>query len=205
MLFNILSLNQHDLMPLTTVFGKSRVKKIDRVSSTKKANPKQLSQVLQNQQCTISASDIYQGIEKLSEHEPVIFAHQIMQESVVTLTPEMKIDQALNLFQKRGFRHLPVVLAEGKVTGMVSDRDVLQYQAGLKGRGQKKAMPIERLMKSPVITAVMETDVRYIARLFIERRIGAIPIVDNGALTGIVTRSDILQAMIIHYELELWA
>ncbi|MFV2031347.1 MAG: CBS domain-containing protein [Gammaproteobacteria bacterium] len=60
-------------------------------------------------------------------------------------------------------------------------------------------------MKSPVLTASEDTDVRYIARLFVEQRIGALPIVADGELKGIVTRSDVLSAVMRHFVLQLWA
>ena len=64
---------------------------------------------------------------------------------------------------------------------------------------------IEQLMTQPVLAANVDTDVRYIARLFVERRIGAMPVAKEGQLMGIVTRSDVLGAVMRHYTLELWA
>lgn len=203
--FYIQGLNQHDLMPFGAVFGKGKVKKIDRTKPTRAVDPRLLNEVSQNHQGVISVSDVYQRIEKLKPDQPVLFAHQIMQKPVVTSSPAMNIEQAFKLFKTRAFRHLPVVLANGKVTGIISDRDILQYRAGLDVRDRKKSIRVKQLMKSPVITSVLQTDVRYIARLFIEQHIGAIPIVEDGAIAGIITRSDILHAMIKHYELELWA
>jgi len=51
---------------------------------------------------------------------------------------------------------------------------------------------IESIMISPVLSAGLNTDARHIARLFVEQRIGAMPVADQGQLLGIITRSDIL-------------
>jgi len=59
-------------------------------------------------------------------------------------------------------------------------------------------------MTPEVLTASTDTDIRYIARLFVERRIGAMPIVRNNKLAGIITRSDILSAVMRHFNLEIW-
>lgn len=61
-------------------------------------------------------------------------------------------------------------------------------------------------MTSNVLSASSDTDVRYIARLFVENRIGAMPVVlKNGNLAGIITRSNILDAVMRHFNMELWA
>jgi len=60
-------------------------------------------------------------------------------------------------------------------------------------------------MKFPVLTASRDTDVRYIARLFVEQRVGALPIVSDGELQGIIAHGDVLSAVMRHFVLELWA
>ncbi len=60
-------------------------------------------------------------------------------------------------------------------------------------------------MTPRVLTASVDTDVRYIARLFAEQHIGAMPVAKEGELKGIITRSDLLGAVMRHYGLELWA
>lgn len=138
-------------------------------------------------------------------------AHQIMVSPVVTVTVDSTADEVLKLFQAQRFRHLPVVGGEDRdLLGMVSDRDLLRHYGGVteafrRTRPHGGEMPITDLMHSPVLTAAPETDVRYIARLFIERHIGAMPIVENGVLAGIITRSDLLGAVMRHFVLELWA
>ena len=59
-------------------------------------------------------------------------------------------------------------------------------------------------MRSPVLTAVETTDVRLIARLFVEYHIGAVPVLAGHEIAGIITRSDVLRAVMLHYGLELW-
>jgi acetoin utilization protein AcuB len=202
--FYIQGLNQQDRMPLETAFSKNKVQKIERTKPLKPVDPEYVNEAVKNQQDPFSAGDAYRGIEKLVDEKPVLFAHQIMQKHVVTLSSGMKIEKALTLFQKYAYRHFPVVITGGQVAGMISDRDIFQYLAGLNKAEQKKSIQIEQLMKSPVITANQQTDIRYIARLFVEQHIGAITIVDEGALRGIITRSDILIAVVEHYQLELW-
>lgn len=171
--FYIQGLNKHDRMPLETAFGKNKVKKIDRAIPVKPVIPVHLNEAEKIQRLRFIASDAYQGIEKLVEDKPAIFAHQIMQKHIVTLTPEMEIENALTLFQKQSYRHLPVVLTGGLVTGMISDRDILNYLSGLNETNRKNPLQVEHIMTSPVITANQQTDIRHIARLFVKQHIGA--------------------------------
>ena len=137
-----------------------------------------------------------------------LLARQIMVSPVMALTAETTVAEAMELFEARNFRHLPVLDEAGDLIGMVSDRDLLRYLAGVDA-----AQPplhggdtqVNTLMQSPLLTAGVETDVRYIARLFVERRIGAVPIVNEGQLVGIITRSDLLASVMRHFVLELWA
>ena len=132
-----------------------------------------------------------------------------MTSPVVVLTPEASITEALRPFQKNAFRHIPVVTSAGRLVSIVSDRDILRYLAGLSESYQQQIphtsdARVKQLMTPQVLTASTDTDIRHIARLFVEQHIGAMPIVKNGKLGGIITRSDVLGTVIRHYALELW-
>ena len=110
---------------------------------------------------------------------------------VTTVTPETLIAEALDQFHARNFRHMPVVLPEGRLVGIASERDILRYLAGKSPR-DSVATNMETVMTPEVLTADIHTDVRHVARLFVERRIGALPVVSTGRLRGIITRGDVL-------------
>ena len=156
-----------------------------------------------------AARAAYQSAEHVALDK--LLARQIMVSPVMTLTPETTVDEAMQLFQVRGFRHLPVVAdGDSGLLGMVSDRDLLRHLAGVNEAYQRQPARggetrVGELIKLPVLTAAVDTDVRYIARLFVERHIGAVPIVDDGQLVGIITRSDLLGSVMRHFVLELWA
>ncbi len=143
--------------------------------------------------------------------QPALHAEQIMSAPVTTLTPETSILEAWALFRQTRYRHIPVVDGSGRLVGIVSDRDLLRY-AAVNGRippydddSPEARTPIATLMKTRVLTATPDTEIRQIARVLIEQHIGAMPIMDAaGRLRGIVTRSDILRALVTHAPLELW-
>ena len=64
---------------------------------------------------------------------------------------------------------------------------------------------VASIMKTNVLTARPATEIRSVANVMFKQRIGAMPIVDEGGkLVGILTRSDILKAVINRAPLELW-
>jgi len=208
--FYIQGVNKHDLMPLESIFDKREVKQTGRIVKSKQIMAELNSydeSVFNNKPNYLSN---YTDVDKLPVAEPCIQAQHIMTKSVITISSSGTINQILKIFEESELRHLPVISTNSKVVGVVSDRDVFNYLAGLKQRSNKNMSTqnindsIVFIMKSPVLTASLQTDIRYIARLFIERRIGSMPIVEDGHIKGIITRSDILQAVITHYELELW-
>ncbi len=158
-----------------------------------------------------TALQAYAETARPRERQPALHAHQIMSSPVTTLMPETTIVEAWGVFREHRFRHIPVVDGEGRLVGIVADRDLLRY-AALNGRippygpdSPEARTPIARLMKQQVLTATPDTEIRQIAQVLIEQHIGAMPIMDyRGALVGIVTRSDILRALVTHAPLELW-
>jgi acetoin utilization protein AcuB len=159
-----------------------------------------------------TALEAYERAERgLQEREPALRADQIMSSPVVTLHPKARFDEAWRLVCERRFRHVPVLSEEGKLVGILSDRDLLREAAGVgngsEGGGDRPtcSIPVRDFMRTGVIAATPDTEIREIARMLFEERTGAMPIVDEEErLVGIVTRSDILRALVKHAPLEIW-
>lgn len=131
--------------------------------------------------------------------KPVLIAQQVMTRPAECIALDMPIREARELMQKKRFRHLPVISREGKLTGIVSDRDLLR-------EGETPSRLIFQCMSNRVLTATPETPIRQIAEAFLHNRIGALPIVDEEhRVIGIITTTDILRAIVQNAPLELWA
>jgi len=155
------------------------------------------------------AKQYYQAAQSVSHRSPSLKAAQIMIEPVISLQSNDSVAVALNMIGTHSFRHIPVLSPDYHLVGMVSDRDILRCRCGtgavcIHCAEDKKHILIESIMKSPVLSAGLSTDARHIARLFVEQRIGAMPVADHGLLVGIITRSDILRAVMVHFDLSLW-
>jgi len=190
----------HELMTTAKLFKNRRVDKTENIESTHKTVKNKINPIKEDNSKLIKKS--YQQIEHFVPDEHVVFAEQIMTSPIITLSPDNTVEQAFNLFYKHKFRHVPVVTSEKRLQGIISDRDILKILGSTSDKNQKTKISDVMILK--VLTASRKTDVRYITRLFVENRIGSMPVMDERKLVGMITRSDILNAILNHYELEMW-
>jgi acetoin utilization protein AcuB len=130
-------------------------------------------------------------------------AHEVMTENPATVSPQATIAEAWDLMRELDIRHLPVVDGEA-VVGMLSDRDLgsldvgrLLTEEGAEAVRRHLARPVRQLMSTDVVAAEPETDVSELITLFLEQKVGAIPVVlpDTRRLMGIVSYIDVLRAL----------
>jgi len=210
MTFYVQGLNGHELMPLVKVFKDPIVQKVEAIVAKRAINKREHDVDPNPHGSKNYAVQAYQFVKELPPGQARVLAEQIMSSPVITLNSQSIVTDALALFQEKQIRHLPVMSSAGLLIGILSERDVLRYLSGLTENYQQQILsnkdePVTALMKSPVLTASTDTDVRYVARLFVEQRVGALPIVTDSKLRGIITRSDVLTAVMRHFVLELWA
>lgn len=141
-------------------------------------------------------------------------AHQIMTKYVTTVTPQTPIETAANIMLRCHLSGLPVVTDDGSLVGIVSESDFLrrseigtqrkrsalaQFFAGagtlasdfVRERGRK----VEDVMTLNPMTIDEQTPLSEIVALMEKRRIKRLPVVSGDVLVGIVTRSNLLQAV----------
>jgi len=133
----------------------------------------------------------------------MLTAHDLMTEDPVTVPMMAKVGRAVDLLHSLDVRHLPVVDESGALVGMLSDRDLRALTfpevAGGEYVGAVQTAldaPIASIMTSDVISVDVEADAAEIVDLMIDRKIGAVPVVDaDGALVGIVSYVDLLREL----------
>jgi len=111
----------------------------------------------------------------------------------VIAAPSEKLSAVEARMRQGNFRSMPVV-EEGKVVGIVTDRDLRTHT------GYQEHTEVKTAMSEPVVTVAPETPVREAARLLRERKIGALPVVEDGRLVGVVSTSDMLDAFVSEKE-----
>lgn len=116
----------------------------------------------------------------------------------VVLSPTQTLAQALFLFEENDFRHLPVVEA-GRVVGMLSEADLKRYDGFITSsfdafmrRRRLDHGQIRSAMTSPVYCINADAPLSLAIELMLEYRVHALPVLEAGALIGIVTDTDLL-------------
>jgi CBS domain-containing protein len=124
----------------------------------------------------------------------------LMTREVATLRPEDKLQVANDVMRLGRIRHMPVVDQDGKLVGIVSQRDLfhsalLKVLSGNASASNTvfEAVVVEETMQRGVVTVGPDLPLRDAARLMIERRIGCLVVVENGAIAGILTESDFVR------------
>ena len=146
--------------------------------------------------------------QKTDNHrQMVIHAQDIMSSPLITLPDNILFSEAWLQFQLYRFRHFPVMDNDNKLVGLISDRDMLcsvGFKQGMNAL-HPPAQSISEIMTKTVLVASLKTNIRDICRTMFTQHIGAIPIVDEeGNLSGLITRSDILCSIIKNEPMELW-
>ncbi|MDH5546459.1 MAG: CBS domain-containing protein [Gammaproteobacteria bacterium] len=135
-----------------------------------------------------------------------LVAEQLMSSPVMTLSLKTTIPDAWKFFREHRFRHVPVVDDTGHLQGIVSDRDLLSVlEKYMPTGGMHAAGALDSIMQTRVLTATTNTVISQIAAVFFRQRIGAMPIMRDDVLVGIITRSDILGAVVYSSQVESWA
>jgi acetoin utilization protein AcuB len=130
-------------------------------------------------------------------------ARELMTPDPATITPRTTIAEAWDLMRELDIRHLPVVDGEALV-GMLSDRDIgslevgrLLTEEGADALRRQLARPVIQVMSADVVAAEAETEMSELVTLFLEHKVGAIPVVtlDTQQIVGIVSYIDVLRAL----------
>jgi CBS domain-containing protein len=118
----------------------------------------------------------------------------IMTRDVTTVGPDSLSEEALNILDESNFHHLPVVDAEGRLIGLVSDRDLLGREGTLDQR-----------MISRVLTASPDTGLQEAAKALVEQRFHCLVVVDEERRPqGMITGFDLLRYLVKHPAMQLW-
>jgi acetoin utilization protein AcuB len=125
---------------------------------------------------------------------------ELMTGALITVSPEIGIFEARQTMLKERIRHL-LVKEGGRLVGIVTDRDIrlnLPSQATSLSVWEVNhllsRLTVGEVMTKGVIITGPDQEARAAARLMLEHKIGALPVLDGAHLVGILTETDILRA-----------
>lgn len=129
-----------------------------------------------------------------------MFTKLWMQREVIQVSGDTTIGEAKEILTQHGFRHLPVT-ENKKLLGIITSTDInkampspIDSQVSPEDKLLAQQVPVSTFMTNNPVTVTTMTPVEEVARYLQQYKIGAIPVIDDGLLIGIITESDIFAA-----------
>jgi len=110
----------------------------------------------------------------------------------VTVNRMALLQEAVQLMKHHSIRHLPVVDDEGDLVGFVTESDLRQFSFP----SMVEEIPVHQVMVTNPRTIDANAGIEEAARVIHDRKIGGLPVMENGRLVGVITASDLLSAFI---------
>ncbi len=120
--------------------------------------------------------------------------------NVVTVGPSVKIAAAVALLRRHGIGALVVSKDGAAVDGILSERDIVHALADQSEAVLK--LDVAQLMSSPVVTCKPDDSVADLMALMTARRIRHLPVVERGALSGMISIGDVVKNRLDEVESE---
>jgi CBS domain-containing protein len=160
---------------------------------------------------SVMAATYEDTLKSHAPRHPLKLVRDIMNPGAMTLRDDATVADAWSALTQHQLGQAPVVDARGMLVGLLTRADLMRldrlpgprthalaWQAFL-------AQRVFDVMWTPVPSVAPETDIRRLARVLIDTGLPGLPVVDEaGVVTGFVSRTDILRALVSDPPLDLW-
>ncbi len=121
----------------------------------------------------------------------------------ITVTEKTPVDEALKIMRDKKVRRLPVLNKKGGLVGIVAEKDIL-YASPSPATSLSiheihylvSKLTVGEIMTKKVFTVADDTPLEEAARIMADNRIGALPVIHDGKLVGIITETDIFRSFL---------
>jgi acetoin utilization protein AcuB len=127
----------------------------------------------------------------------------LMAGSLITVGHDATVADDWAIMQRRQVHHLPVLDAERRLIGMLTEHDlrlVILERCVREEPGQVASalagLRVNEIMTWAVVTVGPDVDVRDAARIMHDRKLGALPVADEGRVIGVITATDVIRAVV---------
>lgn len=128
-----------------------------------------------------------------------VLARDVMTSTVFVVEPNATVAHARNLMVRHRISRLPV-MEDAALAGIITKKDIayrLRQGEPAWRRRPLDRIPVGALMTEQPLTVAPDTGVREIARMFTQKNISSVPVVDEGAVAGIVTKTDLMKSALV--------
>jgi acetoin utilization protein AcuB len=122
-----------------------------------------------------------------------------MSKPVITVPPDMPINEALNMMKKDHIRRAPVI-QNGKLIGIVSDKDLLNASPSpattlsvWEMNYLLSKITVKDVMTKKVMTVLEDTPIEEAARILADNKIGGMPVMRGDKVVGMITETDLFK------------
>src|SRR5688500_7758559 len=112
-----------------------------------------------------------------------VMVRDIMTDEVATVPPEMPVENAARMLFSQSISGMPVVDGDGKLVGVITEFDIIA----------KEGSTFAEIMTADVVTVSEDTDAETVGQILASRRVRRVPVVRDGGVVGIVSRSDLVR------------
>lgn len=117
-----------------------------------------------------------------------MLVRQIMNTNVISLTPDDTAANAARLLERHNIGSIPVCAKDGRLVGMVTDRDIALRCVALENPPEETKL--REIMTRGVITTSPDDDVREASRIMSSEQIRRLPVLENRCVVGMLSISD---------------
>ena len=124
----------------------------------------------------------------------------ILHKKVITVDKSEKLTRAMHVLIENRISCLPVVDAEGRLIGIISDKDIFKKVHETSGKYHE--VSVGECMSTDLIVGLPDDEVSYIAGIMTENRIRHVPIVEGDHMIGLISIGDIVKTQMENIKVE---
>lgn len=157
----------------------------------------------QERDSQIAANAYSETRDQPSDQRFQAFAWSIMSKPVISTSINATLSEAWQLMQHHGINHLAITNENNQLSGLLSEKNILPYL--MENNTALNDITLDVFCHHTLLSATPDTDLYELAEVMLENRIDGIVIIENNALQGIITYSDIVKVLLKAKQIETFA
>jgi CBS domain-containing protein len=134
---------------------------------------------------------LLEQIEAMDERPLPITARDVMTAHPFTIGPDASTHEAAELLSSRRISGVPVVLEDGRITGMLSEYDLIA----------KSGATVREVMTREVVSVIENAPIDHVRGILVTQRLKRVPVIDGrGRLVGIISRGDLVRELAYRWQ-----
>jgi len=157
----------------------------------------------QERESQIAANAYSETRDQSSEQKLQVQAWSIMTKPVISTPITTTLQESWKLMQHHGINHLVITNEEHQLAGLLSEKNILPYL--MDNEVPTTEVTLDTFCHRTLLSATPDTDLYELAEVMLENRLDGIVIIENNALQGIITYSDIVKVLLKSKQVEAFA